>query len=64
MKKIYKVAGMNCPSCASLLELDLEDAGVKAKCSYPKSCVEIEGEHDTKKVIETIKKSGYSVLSD
>ena len=61
MKKIYKVAGMDCPSCASLLELDLEDAGVKAKCSYPNSTLEVEGAHDPDMVIETIKKSGYSI---
>ncbi len=59
--QIYKIKGMDCPSCASLLELDLEDAGIKTKCSYPNSTLEIEGEHDSKKVIETVKKSGYSV---
>lgn len=63
-KTIYKISGMDCPSCASLLELDLEDAGIKAKCSYPNSCVEVEGDHDIKKVIKTIKKSGYSVSPD
>ena len=60
-KVIYKVKGFDCASCASLLEMDLEDAGIKAKCSYPKETLEIEGEHDGKKVIETVKKSGYSI---
>jgi copper chaperone CopZ len=64
VKKTYKVSGMNCASCASMIELDLEDAGIKAKCSYPNSSLEVEGKHDPKKVIETVKKSGYSVLSD
>lgn len=61
MKKIYKIKGMNCASCASMIELDLEDVGVKAKCSYPNSTLEVEGDHDSKKVVETVKKSGYSV---
>ena len=61
MKKTYRIKGMDCPSCASMLELDLEDAGIKAKCSYPNSCVEVEQKHDPKKVIETVIKSGYSI---
>jgi len=60
-KKIYKIKGMDCASCASLLEMDLEDAGFKASCSYPKETLEIEGEYDPKKVFEIVKKSGYSV---
>jgi copper chaperone CopZ len=60
-KKVYKIKGMNCPSCASMIELDLEDAGIKAKCSYPNSSLEVEGKYDSKKVIETVKKSGYSI---
>ena len=63
-KVIYKVKGLDCTSCASLLELDLEDAGIKAKCSYPKESLEIEGHYDSKKVIGIVKKSGYSILSE
>jgi len=62
--KVYKITGMHCASCASMIELDLEDAGIKAKCSYPNSRLEIEGKHDSKKVIETLKKSGYSISPD
>ena len=61
-KKIYKIKGMNCPSCASLLELDLEDVGLTAKCSYANSTLEVEKDHDPKKVIETVKKSGYDIV--
>jgi copper chaperone CopZ len=61
MKKVYKIKGFDCASCASLLELDLEDAGIKAKCSYPKESLEIEGNHDKKKVFEVLKKSGYTI---
>lgn len=59
--KTYKIKGMNCHSCATMIELDLEDAGIKAKCSYAESTLEIETPHDPKKVIEIVKKSGYSV---
>lgn len=61
MNKIYKIKGFDCASCASLLEMDLEDAGIKAKCSYQKESLEIEGDHDSKKVVEIVKKSGYSI---
>ena len=60
-KTTYKVKGFDCASCASLLEMDLEDAGIKASCSYTKETVEIDGNHDKKKVIEIVKKSGYSI---
>ncbi len=59
--KIYKIKGMDCVSCAALIEMDLEDAGIKAKCSYPKETLEIEGDHDSKKVVEVINKAGYSI---
>lgn len=52
---------MDCASCAALIELDLEDAGIAAKCSYAKGELEVEGEHDKNKVEEIVKKSGYSI---
>lgn len=60
-KKVYKIAGMHCVSCATMIEFDLEDAGIPCKCSYVKSTLEIEGDHDSHKVVETVKKSGYSI---
>lgn len=62
-KKIYKVNGMDCTSCAMLIESDLEDAGVKAKCSYAKQVLEIEDtggkkEEEIKKIVSD---SGYSL---
>lgn len=62
MKKNYKIKGMDCAACATLLELDLEDAGIKAFCSYPKESLEIEGEHDLKKIEEIVNKSGYNLI--
>ena len=60
-KKTYKVDGMDCASCASLLELDLEDVGIKASCSYAKGTLDVEGVHDPKKIKEVAKKAGYSI---
>jgi copper chaperone CopZ len=59
--KIYKIKGMDCASCASLIELDLEDAGIKSKCSFPKETLEVEGKHDSKKVVDIVSKAGYSI---
>ena len=61
MKKTYKVEGMHCASCATMIELDLEDVGIKAKCSYTKGTLDVEGEHDSKKIVEVVNKSGYSI---
>ncbi len=60
-KQTYKVSGMHCVSCATMIELDLEDAGIKAKCSYTKETLEIEGSPEKNKIIEIVKKSGYSI---
>lgn len=57
----YKITGMDCASCASLIEMDLEDAGIKSKCSYAKETLEIEESHDKKKVFDMVKKSGYLI---
>lgn len=63
MKKIYKIKGMDCASCATLIEMDLEDAGIKASCSYPKETLEIEGDHDIQKIKGVVEKSGYTLNS-
>ena len=54
---------MDCASCASVIELDLEDAGIKASCSYPKETLVVEYEDNLKEdmVKEVVKKSGYSI---
>lgn len=62
MNKVkYKIQGMHCASCASMIELDLEDAGISAKCDFAKETLEVEGGPDSNKVVEIVKKSGYSV---
>lgn len=61
LKKIYKITGMDCASCASVLEMDLEDAGIASKCSYIKSELLIVGEHDQDRLNEIVKKSGFAI---
>lgn len=62
MKIIYKITGLDCASCATLLETDLEETGLRCKCSYAKETLEVEGEHDLKMLKEIIEKSGYNIL--
>ncbi|MBL7036714.1 cation transporter [Candidatus Microgenomates bacterium] len=63
MKKTYKIAGMNCDSCAKMIELDLEEININGKCSFSKSelTVDIGDKSQEKKVIEIVKKAGYSI---
>ncbi len=60
MKK-YKISGMDCASCAKIIELDLEDAGISASCNYQTETLEIEDKNSEQKVIEILSKSGYSI---
>lgn len=53
---------MHCTACSLMIEADLEDIGVKAKCNFVKEVVEVE--FDPKKIKEkqiedTVKTSGY-----
>lgn len=55
---------MHCTSCAMVIESDLMDAGVKAKCSYAREVLEVEFDEVllTEGTIEEIvKKSGYTL---
>ena len=61
MKKGYKIKGFDCASCATLLEIGLEEKGVRCKCSYAKETLEVKGEHDFKMLKEIVKKSGYNI---
>ena len=61
MKKTYKIKGLDCASCASLVEMDLEEKGITCKCSYAKESLEVEGGHDLKLLKETVEKSGYEI---
>lgn len=60
-KTKYKVTNMHCPSCATVIQMELEDAGIENKCSYNKGVLEIIGVHDFKRVVEIVKNAGYTV---
>lgn len=59
---IYKIKGMTCDSCAKMIELDLEDAGHKCKCSYANQTLEVESEHKIEDIIEIVKTTGYTLI--
>mgnify|MGYP001561689506 CR=1 FL=1 len=66
VKKSFKVNDMHCTSCAMVIEAELEDAGVKAKCNFVKSVLEVE--YDETKLSEdkiryTVIKAGYTISS-
>lgn len=66
IKKNYKINGMDCAACASIIELDLEDVGIKASCSYPKETLEVEfdGDKSTEdKIKKVIESGGYTMQS-
>jgi len=67
VKKKLKIQGMHCTSCAMNIDFNLEDLeGVKsAKTSYAKQELEVEFDEekiDNQKIIQTIKKTGYTVV--
>ncbi|HLE49496.1 MAG TPA: heavy metal-associated domain-containing protein [Patescibacteria group bacterium] len=59
--KVYKIQGMHCESCAVMLESDLEEAGINAKCSYPRQTLEVDESADISQVKEIVLKSGYEI---
>lgn len=67
MKKIFKIQGMHCASCATMIDLDLEDLKgiIKAKTDYAKSELSVEYDEklvSEKEIIASINRSGYSVV--
>lgn len=64
-KKTYKIEGMHCTNCALLIESDLEDAGVKAKCHYAKQTLEVEFDEKKigeKKITAVVSRAGYRIV--
>lgn len=64
-KKIFKISGMDCPSCAMVLEGEFEDKGMIASCSYAKEQIEVEfdpNEISLEEIHKTVQKAGYNVV--
>jgi len=56
---------MHCTSCALLIESDLEDAGVKATCSYAKQTLTVEFDETKigeKNIKDVVAKAGYQIV--
>ena len=63
-KKLYKIKGMDCPSCAMVIETELEDLGVKANCSYQKETLAVEYDPELvpeENILEEVKNEGYNI---
>nr|MBI5455783.1 heavy-metal-associated domain-containing protein [Candidatus Levybacteria bacterium] len=63
-KKVFKISGMHCTSCAMNIDGELEDTdGVKqANTNYARSVTEVEFDEsklNDKKIINIIEKTGY-----
>ncbi|NMD00071.1 MAG: hypothetical protein GYA62_10165 [Bacteroidales bacterium] len=61
---IYKIEGIDCPSCACMIELELENIGIKSECVYCDGLLKIEGKHDQKKILKIIENAGCSIEKD
>ena len=64
-RRVYHIKGMDCTSCAMVIEMDLMDRGVKANCSYTKEILDVE--FDNKKITEEeikkiVKQSGFDLV--
>ena len=63
-KKTFIIKGMHCPSCALMIESDLEDIGVKSSCSYAKQTLTVEFDENKMKeqmIRDVVAKAGYQV---
>lgn len=66
-KKTYRINGMHCPSCALVIESDLEEAGITARCNYVRSTLDVafdETKIPESKITETVRSSGYILSID
>ena len=64
VKKTYKVKGIHCSSCPLVIEGELEDIGVKARCNYASEMLEVEydeGKLDEDRIHATVKSAGYEL---
>lgn len=63
--KTFTIGGMHCTSCALMIESDLEDIGVLARCNYAKQTLEVEFDEkkiDEKTITDVVSKAGYQIV--
>ena len=61
-KKTFKLSGLHCTSCSMVIEGELEDMGVEARCNYVKQIVEVEWDQtkiSEKLIVQKIEEQGY-----
>ncbi|MBI3576647.1 cation transporter [Candidatus Gottesmanbacteria bacterium] len=66
IKKTYKVKGIHCSSCPLVIEGELEDIGVKARCNYASERLEVEYDDatlDETKILAAVKSAGYDLTN-
>ena len=67
VKKIFKLSGMHCTSCAMVIEGELEDLGAGARCNWARQEVEVQwdpAQIEEQKLVEAIEKQGYKVITN
>lgn len=52
---------MDCPSCAMLIESELEDLGIKVEVSYAKQTLRVQNREDLTKVNKILSGLGYKL---
>lgn len=58
----FLIAGLNCDSCAKMIEINLEEEGIKAVCDYANSRLEIKTKNaNVKKIKKVVEKLGYKL---
>jgi len=53
---------MDCPSCATLLECELEDAGITARVNFAKETLETDSQVDIKKISQIVHQLGHKLV--
>lgn len=64
MKKILKIGGMHCESCAKIIEMELENFVNSIKVNVSKGIAEIDFDErkiSENRIKEIISKAGYSI---
>jgi copper chaperone CopZ len=65
VKKTLRIGNMHCASCAMLIEGELEDRGVRARCSYARGTVDVEYDPlrvSNEEINNAIGRAGYTVM--
>lgn len=63
MNKVkYKILGMDCPACATLLECELEDEGIVGRVNFAKETLEVNEKENINKINAVVTKLGHQLV--